>query len=470
MKKVCLIGCFLFGSVSLRAADLNILQIMQLSSYLDLTAGIRPGAEKVSFGFQPVYLVGYYFLDARLQNIGDDQWMFRGLFKGKGIFITKRYLADLRYGYVENKKPMLNHWYISAGRINPMNLLPVQRLDGANVAFTPDPDKGWLFGVVGGMVPVETSGYRDYYYAPWRAGAYTEYSNKNADHFKVQYNAGFGAGRAIFHQGQLEATKKYSLFNRDSFVRAGLMYTLPYKTFDYALLENSFYMSSKIIHTLGYMKSETLFFWLNQYIKEDYQQGFYRLSLKSDDDAWLFNLRGGYTYSLQKAGYIGQLQIMRRKIFEKGNGEAGIDLLGQQKGVYSQMSARLNFGMTPLWVFNFNVYAGYEYFVYRSVTNNGILYGLNLQGELIGNFNYEFSLESRTLLTTDTNTDVNASFILTHLFNSHLGKRDDEERTPGQENMFEKNDEKEMPVPDENSGESAQEPGKKSTDNKDKTP
>ena len=432
MKKFIIIVCLL-SSASVRAADLNILQILQFSAYADITD--LPG-EVVTMNLQPVYLVGYYFLDARMQNIGPDQWMFRGLFKAKGIFITRKYTPDLRYGYVENKKPVGNHWYFSAGRINPMNLLPIQRLDGANVAFTPDPDKGWRLGVIGGIVPVETSGYRGYYYAPYRAGAYTEYTNKNSDHFKVQYNAGFGAGQSVFHQGQFEGTKKYSIFNRDAFIRGGLMYTLPYKTVDYALAENSIYTSTKIVHTLGYMKSETLFFWLNQYIKEDYQQAFYRFSFTSADDAWILNLRAGFIYSLEKPGYLAQAQIMRRKIFEKKNGLVGLDLIAQQKGVYNQYSARANFGLFPLWVLNLNASAGYEYFQYRSVVNNGLLYGLNIQGELIGNFSYEFSVDFRTIL--NKNTDISGAFSLVHLFNTHIGKREDENMAPGTEKRIEK--------------------------------
>jgi hypothetical protein len=447
MKKLCLIG-LLLGSASVRAADLNIMQILQFSSYFDFSTADVPGAETIVTNFQPVYYVGSYFLDARLQNIGLDQWMFRGLFKANGVFLTNKYTPDFRYAYVENKKPVGNHWYISAGRINPMNLLPIQRLDGANVAYTPDPDKGWRFGLIGGMVPAETSGYRGLYYAPDRAGAYTEYSNKNSDHFKVQYNAGFGVGNNFFHQGQLEATKKYSIFDRDSFIRGGLMYTFPYNTIDYALAENSIYTSTKTIHTVGYLKSETLFLWQNQFIREDYQQAFYRFAYKSINDEWLFSFRGAYTYSLEKPGYSIQAQVMRNKLFEKGNGLLGLDLSAQQKGFYNQMSARANFGIMPLWVFNFNVNAGYEYLIYRTVVNDALLYGLNLQGELEGNLSYEFGVDLRTLFL-NYNTDINASFILVHLFNTHLGKNENEVDTSESDKPLEKEENNKTDSPKE---------------------
>ncbi|MDH4262270.1 MAG: hypothetical protein OEV78_04405 [Spirochaetia bacterium] len=423
MKKLLLTG-LLFSSLSIQATDLNVLQILQFSSYNDLSDASIPGSETVTPNFQPVYMVGYYFNDARLQNIGNDQWMFRGLFKAKGIFLTKKYAPDLRYLYVENKKPAFNHWYVSAGRMNPMNLLPIQRLDGGSVSYTPDPDKGWLFGLIGGAVPVETSGYRGYFYAPYRAGAYTEYTNKNSDHFKVQYNLGSDLKKSVFHQGQLEATKKYSLFTLDSFVRAGAMFTFPYKTLDYALAENSIYTSSKTIHTIGYMKSETLFLWQSSYIREDYQQAFYRFGYTSTDDAWLLNLRGGYTYSLQKPGYIAQAQLIRRKLFPNHSGLIGFDLIAQQKGVYNQLSPKINFGVYPLWVLNLNVYAGYEYMNYRAVTNHGLLYGLSVQGELIGNFSYELNLDFRTIF--NANSDLNGSFNLVHLFGTHIGKKESE--------------------------------------------
>ena len=446
-SKVSIISILLFLVYPVKATDLSVLQILQLSSYANLTSDLLPGSQTDAEGntkevyvanFQPVYLAGFYFLDARLQNMGPDRWMIRGLFKGKGVFITKKYAPDLRYAYVENKKPVGKHWFFTAGRMNPMNLLPVQRLDGANIGYTPDENKGWLFGLIGGMVPLETAGYRGYYYAPYRAGAYTEYSNKSSDHFKVQYNAGLG-GTDVFHQGQIETTKKYSLFNRDSFIRGGIMFTVPYMTFDYALAENSFHASSKTIHTIGYLKSETLFLWLNQPVKENFQQAFYRFGFTSADDAWMLNFRGGYTYSLEKHGYLFQAQIMRRKIFESKNGLAGLDLTVQQKGFYNQYSGRLNFGLFPIWVLNLNVYAGYEFFRYRGIPNDGLLYGLTVQGETVGNFSMELNVDFRTVI--DMNTEITGSFMLVHMLNTHIGKKEDSSINPDADMPSEKDDE-----------------------------
>lgn len=424
MRRFFLIGTLFTALTTAEAADFNLLSILQFSSYNDISTLNIPLSDVVQTNFQPVYLVGYAILDARFQNIGIDQWMFRGLIKGKGIFLTNRYIPDVRYAYVENKKPAGKHWFFSAGLINPMNLLPVQRLAGANIAYTPDAEKGWRFGLIGGMVPDETSGYRSLYYSPFRVGAYTDYTSKSADHFKVQYNAGFGAGKDIFHQGQLEVIKKYLIFKKDAYIRGGIMFTFPYKTIDYALAENSIFTGTKTIHTIGYLKSETLFLISNSYDKEKYQQAFYKFTYTSTNDEWLFNLRGGYTYSMSVHGYIAQAQLMRRKLLAKKNGLFSVDLLAQKKGVYDQIYGRFNFGLVPIWVINLNVFTGYEYFRYKSVNNNAILYGVNLQGEFAGNFSFELSLDFRTIITK--NTDFNAAFTLVHMLNTHIGKKETE--------------------------------------------
>ncbi|MDH4199622.1 MAG: hypothetical protein OEV66_04500 [Spirochaetia bacterium] len=424
MKKNLFITFFFVISSSIRATDFSLLQILQFSNYSDLSSSNVTGVSIVDF--RSVYVAGYYFLDARLQNMGTDQWALRGLFDMRAVFQTNRYIPDIRYVYAENKKPVGDHWLFSAGRINPSSMIPVQRLDGANVAYTPNKDQGWKFGLVGGMVPVETSGYRNYYYAPYRAGAYAEYNNKQADYLKVQYNLGLGAGVGadIFHQAEFQGAKKYSLFERDSFIRGGILFTYPYKTFDYAYAENSLFSSSKVSHTLGYLKSETLFLWQNNYVKEDFQQAYYRLSLTSAEDTWLINFRGGYTYSMQKNGYIVQAQFMRRKLFDKLNGFAGVDAIVQQKGVYDQISPRINAGLTLFKYVNFNVFLGYEYYKYRAFLTNAILYGFNVQGEFAGNFSYEGGAEIRTLIAS--NTEIYANVSLIHLFNTHLGKTDED--------------------------------------------
>jgi hypothetical protein len=416
--------------MGLKAADLSILQILQFSNYNDISTLSIPESEIVENDFQPVYFLGYYFLDTRFQNIGNDNWLFRGLFKMKALFTNDRYEPDFRYAYVENKKPIGGHWFVSAGRLSTFNFIPIQRLDGANIAFTPDADKGWVFGLIGGMVPEETSGYRDLYLynAPYRAGAYVDYKNKNSDQFKVQYNAGFDADTDTFHQLMGQFAKKYKVFKLDSVIRGGILYTIPYDTFDYVFAENSLYTSPKFIHALGYLKSETIFLFEDSFLREDFQQAFYRMSYTSNNDAWRLNARGGYTYSMEDHGYIAQLQVMRRKFFEKENGQFGLDILAQRKGIYDQYLARTNFGIFPLGYINLGLYMGFEYFKYRSTENNALVYGLTAGGEFLGGFSWDLTLDLRSII--DENTELYAGFNLVHVFRTPLGKKTKDENTP----------------------------------------
>lgn len=420
MKKLVILIAFFFMQTALKAANFTLFQLMQTANYTDINLAKTRKGDIVDF--QPVYLTGYYFADARFQNIGKEQWVFRGLFNATGSFLNSKYKPDLRYAYVENKKPLADHWFLSGGLINPSNLVPVQRLLGGHVAFTPNPDKNWLFGIIGGMVPAERSGFRDYYYAPYRIGAYAEYNNKNADHWKLQYNAGIGAGTTLFHQGQMEVTKKYSIFSRDSFIRGGIVFTYPYNTFDYLFAENSFYQSQKIIHSIGYLKSETLFLWSNSYLKQDFQQAFYRLGFRSNDSTVLLNIRGGYTYSLGIHGYIFQGQIMKRSLFKPNIGMLGFDALVQKKGVYSQITSKVTLGTSPGRIMNLNFYIGYDYFMFRKNALSAVLFGVNVQQEFKGNLSYEVTIDTR--LTFNSNLDLNIMGSLMHLLNLHIGKKE----------------------------------------------
>ena len=430
MKRILLIVLTLWVLQPLSAADLRVIQLLNFSTYYDFDSNGSPLAEQQQIIAQPIYLNGFYYIDARLQNMLDEAWMVRAAAKGKGVFSLNDYSADLRLAYVENRKPLGKHWLFNLGLIRSPFMLPVQRLLGGSVAYSFDEEGRAIIGVVGGMIPTEPVGYRDYYYPIYRAGAFLELNSEKHDMLKIQYNYGFEENKDSIHQALVQGYLAFPLFSTKSYARTGLMVTYPETvnpllTIDYAFLELGMSINPSFTHSLAYIKNEVVYYLSpTEYFVEDFQEAYYRIYSNNPESKVKFNLSGGYSFSMGNHGYVAQANLFLKDVIVKKwiwfN-----DLTARNRGVYHQVSARTGLQMIRLApILDVNVYAGYEYFLYRDYSSNGIVYGLGAQVDIPGNFTFNLDLDMRSVF--NGNTEVYANVNLVHFLGARFEKEEPE--------------------------------------------
>ncbi len=407
----------------LAAYSVRVGQSLLFSAY-DETSGLsNPFAQEESANYLgPLYTVGYYFLNTRVQELGENDWALRGNFKVKMNSLngsppanTDLYEPEVRNLYLENQDPLGGHFYFSAGRMRSPFMLPVLRLDGAMAAFTPNEKENLLIGVIGGQVPLEDTGYRDYYYPPYRAGGFLEARLFSSNTVKMQYNSGFDeSGADMIHQGLWQSVHDYSIAGKKSYLRTGLLFTMPDNVFDYAFVENGFVWSQNQTHSLSFLRNETLYrLSPTEVYKEEFQEVYYRLYYKTENDKWRINAGGGYSGALSHNGYVAEAKLVYNSMFLK-NDSAFADARSRDRGETKSTAFTVGYGVFPLYFVNLQAYAGYEKFTLHTIETPIRIVGIDFESSIKNLLYFQFEFEGRSF--ADSGTEVTATGILSYYF------------------------------------------------------
>jgi len=433
MKKLCFIAILLFVSpLRIYGADLKVMHGTMFSTFLDTDDSSTSSVTYVQTF--PLHVVGYYFLDTRLQNLGKNEWMTRLNAYARGELLHSAVTPDIRNLYIENRKPVGGHWFFSAGRMRSPFLNPMYRLDGGLVGFKPSETSPLLLGIFGGMRPYEESGFIDYRYKPFIAGAFAELKGKKQDQLRLMYNTGFdetgfGANSEVDHQVQLQGIKAYRIFKKDWFLRVGALFQTPKNIFDYAYVENTVYTDPSTAHSISYMRSEAIFLIGKRFREERvlFQEAVYRLHSSPARSLWKFALNGGYSYSQEHHGYVVQTRVQRKQTFMK-KGTMWVDAAARERGYYRQIYGKLGYGIYPLGFLNLDVAIGYEDVLYRIYTSNAILAEVNLESSIGTSLDFSLNAEFRILTTKNTETYLTATLI--HYMGWKLGPKKNNDEIP----------------------------------------
>jgi len=423
-KALPIISTFILATLPLGAAQLNVNQMFSSSTYVDV-------GDTESHYIVPLNVFSFYHLDLRLQEVGEEKWQMRSTFRQDLLFTGNNVFKPiLRQFYVENKDPLFNHFYVTAGRMLSFNMLPVHQFDGAMLSYTPSKNSPFKTGLFAGREPKQNVGYRDREYLPYHTGAFVEYRAKKGE-IKTQYDGSFNRVGSFSHNALVQGGLRYNLFKAENFLRAGASYTAPQNLINYAFIENTIKPGKTSTHSIGYMQSETNFVLADSIEKVKYQKAFYTIYFTSLDKLWKINATGGYIYSMETHGYTGKAQVMRNSLFLP-TGAAGATALIEKNGQYRVASGRLSYGLYPLKIINLEVFGGFENYQYRQFLTNGIVYGVNIEGGLPGNISLSGELEGRVLL--GGNHELSGQFLVTHFFRMKIGRDKEEEQRKEQQN------------------------------------
>jgi len=388
---------------SATSADLKFTQYFMVTTMHDIDVMQVPAAPS-PVRFYSIYTSGYYFLDGRLIHVGQNDWGLRGNVRAKGLVRQSKYKADLRTLYIENKKPVAGKFFFTAGRMKSNYLNPIFRLDGAEVAYQPSTESNFLFGISGGQIPKETSGYVNSNIPGYAGGIFSQYKNEKADQINLQYSARSNNKKEIIHQGQIQTVKNYTLLGNDSFFRTGVLYSVPGYLFDYAYAENGITLNKTVTHSLSYMQSETIYYITETFQrKERFREASYRLYYNTNDSRYKFTNNIGYSYSMAHHGFVEEFRFFRKDTFTKG-GLLHFDATARKRGLYTQYMGMGGYGMYPLMVVNLDFNLGYEYVVYHNYGSQSVLFNLTIDTPISRQVNIDFLLDLRYLLGHDIET------------------------------------------------------------------
>lgn len=412
-------------------------QSLLLSGY-DETTGFNPFAQEEGSSpdsyLGPIYTMAFYFLDARVQELGKSEWSVRSNTRVKrkqlsGAPLTQGdlYEAELRNLFVENHEPVGGHWFFSAGRMRSPFMLPVQRLDGLMAAYTPSDKKDMLLGVIGGMVPLEITGYRDYYYPAYRAGAFLESKVFDQGKIKLQYNAGFDDGGADpIHQALFQGQQNYRLFDRKAYIRTGFLFTMPNNIIDYGFIENGINWKEGQTHSLSLLRSETLYRLSETETHiEEFQEIYYRLYYKTEGNKIQVNAGGGYSGNLSHNGYVGEVKVSINDIFLKRD-NISLDFRVRDRGLTNSLMLTAGYGIFQFYILDFQLFAGYEKFQLRDQVTPVSTVGLSLESTIASEVYFQMEFESRNFQVGGVGNEVTLTGIFSYYFRYRSKEKADE--------------------------------------------
>ncbi|MES0491788.1 MAG: hypothetical protein ABUK01_17470 [Leptospirales bacterium] len=416
----------------LDGADLRLMHGALFSTFLDTDN--QSSGEVTYIESFPLHVVGYYFLDTRLQNLGKSQWMTRFNAYLRSEFLQGSFDPDIRNFYIENRKPVGGNWYFAAGRMRSPYLNPMYRVDGLLVGFKPKEKSPLTLGIYGGMRPLEESGFVDFRYKPYIAGSFVELKGKRQDQIRLMYNVGFddtgfGANSEIDHQFQFQGVKAYRLFKKDCFFRVGALAQTPMNIFDYAYVENTIFSNKSTSHSLSYIRSEAIFL-IGKSLKEErvlFQESVYRLHTSPERSLWKVAFSGGYSYSQEQHGYVVQTRVQRNQTFMK-KGTMWVDAAARDRGYYRQIYGKVGYGIYPLGFVNLDLALGYENVLYRIYGSHAILAEINLDSSIGTSLDFSINADFRFLTTNNTETYITATLI--HYMGWKIGPKKTNDELP----------------------------------------
>ena len=393
--------------------------IYSAESFTDFT-GLSNRPDDTSIFIKNIYQMGYFFSDASLRGMGQDQWQVRARAREIGNLKNGNNRADVRHVFIENKSPIADHLYVSAGRMFSPFFLPMQRMDGGVLRFTPTKRSPWQIGLEGGQIPAESSAFLTQNLPRNHAGSFLTFDDEKGNNFKVHYDTGFEYGKTQIHKGELTGGKNFKFDDWSWFTRGAIQFTMPYSVLDYAQAETGVTFSETQTHSLSAMNAETLFV-LSQSQTELQKFSEYRYNYTWHDPnsqlRVMFSL--GPSVSAGSLGYMGMGRLMFRRPFLAFD-RIETNLTSRQRNIYRQNQAIIAYSINPWSFLGFRIYAGGELVTFRDINTSNLQYGLALSGDGFDTLNYNVSLEIRHYLFGMMEVRVEAS--LFHVLDVSFGK------------------------------------------------